>query len=96
VGGAAHYAGTLEVDLSSLAASADGVRVIAHDRSSGRFSALVVTGAADSAAYELDYRKDGVYLVAERSHGSRPDAGTASGLDLPLSIAPARPGRAIV
>ncbi|MFK4806934.1 phosphatase PAP2 family protein [Microbacterium sp. ZW CA_36] len=96
VGGAAHYAGTLEVDLSSLAASADGVRVIAHDRSSGRFSALVVTGAADSAAYELDYRKDGVYLVAEQSHGSRPDAGTASGLDLPLSLAPARPGRAIV
>lgn len=95
VGGTAHYAGTLEVDLSSLAGPADGVRVIAHDRSNGRFSALVVSGA-DGATFALDYRKDGVYLVAERSHGSSPDAGAASRLDLPLNLALPRSGRAIV
>ncbi|WP_109209634.1 MULTISPECIES: phosphatase PAP2 family protein [Microbacterium] len=69
VAGTARYAGTLEVDLDALGGSADGVRVIEHARSNGRFSEVVVTGAAEGGTYTLDYRKDGVYLVAAKSRG---------------------------
>lgn len=69
VEGTARYAGTLEVDVAGLGASADGVRVIEHDRSNGRFASVAVTGGAEGIQYTVDYRKDGVYVVAVAPRG---------------------------
>lgn len=91
VEGTARYAGTLELDVSGLGVAAPGVRVIEHDRSQGTFADLVVTGAPDGAAYRLDYRKDGVYLVTQRSHGAHPGGGQGIGHGSPG--VPADPGK---
>ena len=90
VDGAARYGGVLELDVSGLGDAAAGTRVIEHERSQGTFADLVVTGAPEGAAYRLDYRKDGVYLVAQRSQGAHPGGGHGIGHGTPG--VPADPG----